>query len=53
MAATSKTLGEGKQLIDSAEIFEKGITFFLALQAQDRVKQVIYSIRFNFFCSSD
>jgi len=44
---------KGKQLIDSAEIFEKCVAFFLVLQAQDRVKQVIYGLRFSLNYGND
>ena len=38
-----------KQLIDGAHILKKCITLFLVLQAQDRFKKMIHSLRPDFF----
>ena len=43
-----ETLGQGQELVDSTDIFEEDIALFLVLQAQDSVKQEIYSGCFDF-----
>lgn len=47
-----EALGEGQKFVDGTEILKEIIAFFLRLQAEDSLKEMVNSIGFEFFIHS-
>lgn len=48
-----EALGQGKKLVDCAEILKKVVAFLLCLQAQNCLKKMVDGVGFDFFIHRD